>query len=362
MAVLLSLGGVANAWDLSGKVVNPDGSGRGGVTVSSTGAKPFSTVTYSDGSWYIVQSTGVQARSVQVGRSTGRIRVQDGRIRLALEGRDPSGRILTDAPDRAGSASVSAARAQANAPDTLVYGWNGKVFLRDTVSASRSGMVRVFDTTWNARIVYGYLTDDRDGQIYRTVGIGSQTWMAQNLNFKGSGADSGWACGTSADSARKYGRVYRWASAMGLDSSCNRAFCGDGIAMHQQGRCPEGWHVPSDEEWQSLEVAAGMDSATAASGGGRGIVAGVKLKSTWGWTGTNNSRNGTDVFGFRLLPAGIFSSGSLHDVRALTSLWSASEVESSYAWYRTFGYTDESVYRNNSESKGYGFSLRCIQN
>lgn len=86
------------------------------------------------------------------------------------------------------------------------------------------------------------LVDARDGQAYRTATIGSQTWIAQNLNYQ---ADSSWWYNSSADSGAKYGRLYTWAAAMGLDDSCNAFDCSEQVAPIHRGACPSGWHVPT---------------------------------------------------------------------------------------------------------------------
>ncbi|MBO7551214.1 MAG: fibrobacter succinogenes major paralogous domain-containing protein [Fibrobacter sp.] len=122
---------------------------------------------------------------------------------------------------------------------------------------------------------YGTLTDERDGQTYKTVKIGNLWWMAENLNYAYlqpvADMDSGSFClNDSLENCEKYGRLYPWAIALGI--------------------CPSGWHLPWYEEYKTLI-------------GGRTYASGSGLKSTeW---------NGTDVFGFAALPSGArYSNGS----------------------------------------------------
>lgn len=111
-------------------------------------------------------------------------------------------------------------------------------------------------------------TDPRDGQTYRTVKIGNQVWMAENLNYR---TDDSYCYDDEPANCRKYGRLYTWKAALNA--------------------CPSGWHLPSYEEFETLFAAVG----------GKG-VAGKALKSTSGWY---NNDNGTDVYGFSALPAGV---------------------------------------------------------
>jgi len=108
-------------------------------------------------------------------------------------------------------------------------------------------------------------TDPRDGKVYRTVKIGSQVWMAENLAYAAEGSK----CYNNEESnCEKYGRLYDWDTAM--------------------KSCPAGWHLPSREEWQTL-----VDFA----GGGK--IAGEKLKAKSGWNDyEGKSGNGTDEYSF----------------------------------------------------------------
>lgn len=191
-------------------------------------------------------------------------------------------------------------------------------------------------------VVTGTMTDSRDGQVYKTVTIGMQTWMAENLNYA---VDSSWCYENSADSCSKYGRLYTWTAAMGVGMSYNSAILGDSV--NHQGVCPAGWHVPTNGEWATLETAVGGSYS-----------AGTKLKSTSGWY---DSGNGTDSYGFSALPAGgRYNDGDFYLARGLALFSSATEYGASYAYYRRFGYNFASMYAYIG-NKTYAFSVRCIQ-
>ena len=125
-------------------------------------------------------------------------------------------------------------------------------------------------------------TDDRDGKTYATTTIGKQVWMAQNLDYD---MDGGYCYDDDPANCAKYGRLYTRDAAMKA--------------------CPEGWHLPTSEEWDELGKAIGEDGGT-------------KLKSgKW---------NGTDEFGFAALPAGFRrNSGSSDRMGAVTFFLSATE-------------------------------------
>ncbi len=139
---------------------------------------------------------------------------------------------------------------------------------------------------------YGSLTDSRDGQTYRTVKIGGQVWMAENLNYAYTDVpyrfsneildrtyisdSTSWCYGDDPANCAKYGRLYTWAAAMDSvgEWSTNGKGCGYGkecSASPVRGVCPKGWHLPSQSEWEALFTAVG-DSSTAGS----------KLKSATG--------------------------------------------------------------------------------
>ena len=197
------------------------------------------------------------------------------------------------------------------------------------------------------------LIDTRDGktQKYKTVKIGTQTWMAENLNYE---TTNSWCYNSSADSCAKYGRLYTWSAAM--DSAAQFAEnagtkCGYAAKCSpntpHRGVCPEGWHVPTNDEYTKLYKAIG------------GVTtAGTHLKSTSGW---KNSGNGTDNYGFSVLPAGHrYSAGGFNNVGDFAYLWSASEYVSRGAYGQYFYYDGAGVGQNYYGKDG-GYSLRCLQ-
>jgi uncharacterized protein (TIGR02145 family) len=122
--------------------------------------------------------------------------------------------------------------------------------------------------------------------------------------------------------------------------------------------CPDGWHLPSDDEWKNLEKYLGMSQSDADDSGWRGTDEGKRLKSTTGW---NFNGNGTDVYGFLALPGGYRDSNGACSYIGLTGYWwSSSEFSTNYAWYRLLGYNKSFVYRY-FHYKGWGFSVRCVR-
>ena len=169
------------------------------------------------------------------------------------------------------------------------------------------------------------MTDPRDGKTYRTVKIGDQVWMAENLNYE---TEKSYCYNDSVEYCAMYGRFYEWNAAM-------RA-------------CPEGWHLPLLEEFKTLVDALG-DSA----------MAGSKLKSTSGWL---NDLNGTDDYGFTVLPIGGRSaSGKYINKEWLADFWSSTESAVEFAYVMHLGAYFNTAPLDMDEGKYNAFSVRCLQ-
>ena len=175
---------------------------------------------------------------------------------------------------------------------------------------------------------YGTLTDDRDGQTYKTVKIGEQWWMAENLNYLAAGS---YCDNDSAEYCEKYGRLY-------IHSAAKIA-------------CPKGWHLPDTTEWDALRTAVGGWA-----------TAGKMLKSTEGWNDYDGtSGNGSDAYSFSALPAGGRNDydGGCGGEGFSADFWSSTEAYSSSAYHMELGYADDRA-RLSYYYKGYGFSVRCL--
>ncbi|MCQ2091729.1 MAG: fibrobacter succinogenes major paralogous domain-containing protein [Fibrobacter sp.] len=211
------------------------------------------------------------------------------------------------------------------------------------------------------------LTDLRDNQVYKTVTIGSQTWMAENLNYAYTGVkynfssytsdSTSWCYENKASNCDKYGRLYTWSAVM--DSAAQFSVnagtrCGYGKTCTpnspHRGICPEGWHVPTNVEYSTLYTYIGGSS-----------TAGSLLKSTSGWNDYNGkSGNGTDKYGFSVLPAGNRSrNGNFDTEGSCAYMWSASEFNNGYACYQTFNYSYNGVGQDGDKERG--FSVRCLK-
>jgi uncharacterized protein (TIGR02145 family) len=187
---------------------------------------------------------------------------------------------------------------------------------------------------------------DINGNVYPTVQIGEQTWMAENLRTTqyADGTpianiidDDQWArldfgawayYDHNPANDAIYGKLYNWYA-----------------VANSAGLCPTGWHVPTDEEWTVLSEFLGED-------------AGHKMKSTTGW---DNNGNGSNASGFTGLPGGLRDDdGTFYDVGRVDGFWSSSEYSSDVAWFRALG-SDHRGLGRGSNDKRLGFSVRCLR-
>ncbi|MDH4157576.1 MAG: fibrobacter succinogenes major paralogous domain-containing protein [candidate division Zixibacteria bacterium] len=203
---------------------------------------------------------------------------------------------------------------------------------------------------------------DIDCNVYETVTIGTQVWMAENLkvthyrngdaipNVTDNGAWAGLSTGACCEydnniaNSALYGRLYNWYSVADI-----------------RNIAPEGWHVASDAEWKQLEMYLGMDQADVDNVGLRGTDEGGKLKETGTthWASTNFGA--TNESGFTALPGGCRDQDSTFGCIGMTAtFWSSTENISSSAWGRDLGYLDSGTYRYSS-FKENGFSVRCMK-
>lgn len=194
----------------------------------------------------------------------------------------------------------------------------------------------------------GTLKDSRDGHIYKTVKIGDQVWMAENLNFATNGAYVNSECDTC-------GRYYTWAATMDSVAiySLNSKDCGNHklctVKNPARGICPEGWHIPTRGEWENLY-----------SSMGRSPYAMQAL-------GYNLWSEATDAYGFSAIPAGAYSNGTSGDFRFIGQsayFWSATESADYRAYYLHVdidsAFLFDGLYTSIS-GKSYCLSVRCLQ-
>jgi uncharacterized protein (TIGR02145 family) len=190
------------------------------------------------------------------------------------------------------------------------------------------------------------------GETYETVVIGTQTWFKRNLNYNPSTGTS--VCYNDYEAyCSTYGRLYDWSTAMGFDASCNSTSCSGQVSTKHRGICPSGWHIPNDAEWSTLINYVESDK-------GCSSCAGKHLNVVGHW----NTPNGTvilDSYGFSALPGGLGDSGgSFSSFGSFGIWWSASEGNSSNAYYRGMNYSNG--YANwGNYGKEFLFSVRCVQ-
>lgn len=174
-------------------------------------------------------------------------------------------------------------------------------------------------------------TDPRDNRVYKTVKVGEQVWMAENMKFydadkKGDFYGKSWCYGNVEENCETYGRLYHWSAAAKV--------------------CPAGWHLPSKEEFMRLyEDAGGVE------------VAGTALKASEGWP---ESDKNDDAYGMRIVPGGYYYMKHFFYGGENAYLWTSSEVRANNMNSAGFvsGRASGSIDETYAE---FGLSVRCVQ-
>ena len=201
-------------------------------------------------------------------------------------------------------------------------------------SYDENGRLIRADNWVNGKRVVLNFTDARDGRKYDMVNIGTQTWMAENLDYK---YGNSWCYNDKPEMCKSCGRLYDWVTAM--------------------KSCPKGWHLPSADEWNIL--------LNFAHGGEK---AGFVLKANGGWAGDGK---GIDDYEFTALPCGGRSNNAFNDANYLSYWWSATEYDANNVWAPFMAYDTVSTLSSIVNKQGVfgiplnkniaGISVRCVK-
>lgn len=167
----------------------------------------------------------------------------------------------------------------------------------------------------------GTIKDSRDNIVYKTVKVGNQTWMAENLNYYTSSGS--WCYDNSSSNCSKYGRLYNWETAKNI--------------------CPNGWHIPSKTEFETMINYIGNNS-------------GSKLKSSYGW---EDNGNGTNTYAFYGMPSGFSTGRGFVNINSLGGFWTSSEIDQYKATSYLLSCRNE-ILDEGWDSKSTGVSVRCV--
>ncbi|MGE5350200.1 MAG: FISUMP domain-containing protein [Actinomycetota bacterium] len=232
---------------------------------------------------------------------------------------------------------------------------DGTVYYYRAYATNSSGV------TYGQELSFITPVTDIEGNLYKTVMIGTKVWMAENLKVTELNDDSEiphvseavdwivlngpgycWFNNDSAYNAPIYGALYNW------------------YAANLSNICPTGWHVPTDAEFSALEVALGLPLANVDIWGWRGTDHGSKMKSTTGW---NAGENGTNTSGFTALPGGyrFYTDGTYQGQKTYEYFWTATEHDADRGWYRRLDGNNAAVYKASTDKRA-GKAIRCVKN
>lgn len=208
------------------------------------------------------------------------------------------------------------------------------------------------------KIPMGMICDIRDGMLYRTVRIGSQMWLAQNMNYI---TERSWCYENSKENCKKYGRLYQWTSALALEKRYLTEHAGGILNKYRQGICPDGWRIPRNSD---MKILSDFISKNVALLKNVSENVGTSLKAKKGWEKNEEGFVESDRFGFAALPAGFRTSdGAFFFIKENASFWVAEESENpTHAPYWDLYFANDKFWNGYSNPKATARSVRCLKN
>lgn len=213
----------------------------------------------------------------------------------------------------------------------------------------------------NTPIVLEYGTvNDVDGNTYKTVKIGDQWWMCENLRVKH------FQDGSAITNIGNVEQDSVWANATSsaysvLNDTLNVSYYNSFAVQDSRKLAPAGWHIPSDEEWKTMEKTIGMSESQANQLAWRGTNEAELLlnKNGEGWQ-TGTVPFGIDTYDFSVLPEGcrLFSGEITSGFTAF--FWTATSTANGHAYYRYFDSQKKNIFRQTTYPQ-YGMSIRCVK-
>ena len=201
---------------------------------------------------------------------------------------------------------------------------------------------------------------DVDGNSYKTVKIGDQWWMCENLRVKH------FQDGSSVSLIGNVDQDSVWANTMGpaysvLNDTLYGCLYNSFAVQDSRKLAPIGWHIPSDEEWKTMEKTIGMTEVQSNQLAWRGTNEAELLlnKNGEGWQ-TGTVPFGMDTYDFSIFPAGcrLFSGEITSGFTAF--FWTATATANSHAYYRYFDHQKKNIFRQTTYPE-YGMSIRCVK-
>lgn len=206
---------------------------------------------------------------------------------------------------------------------------------------------------------YGTVTDI-DGHTYKTVKIGNQWWMCENLKVEhyADGSPIEYIDVNSNDSIWQQAQVGSYCF---INDSVYGKLYNHFAVSDSRKLAPAGWHIPSDAEWQTMEKYIGMSESQASNLAWRGTNEAEKLlvKSSIGWP-TSSLLFGTNEYGFSALPGGVRITDGTTNIFQTTAFWWTSTSETTHAYYRYIDYQHKQIFRQHTYPN-YGMSVRCVK-